>query len=313
MRHFLKVFALISWIASAAEWKWVGFEIIGNRSVSREDVQKFTPIELGTTYAEDEAWKSWCENIQKTYDLAYAHCSTVLYSDFTAYFTVDLVEKGEEERIQFRAPPTGTFPAFPQEIQVLYDKFYERIWYLFSQGNPPTENSQAGYLDVSDAEAHDTVLELVKLVPAHREQILEILENDRDEAKRAQAANLMNWTVSDLSDSVIQSAALLDDPSSLVRNNISRFTNAFIAHVKSVEARKKLVDAYVTQLGRPSHGDRNKGIYNLLLLVQAFPEDLAYVRAKGQSAIRYLAETSVLSNVQGPAKELLQLIDHAGP
>jgi hypothetical protein len=64
----------------------------------------------------------------------------------------------------------------------------------------------------------------------------------------------------------------------------------------------------VVQIAWPSHGDRNKGIYNLLEIAKAWPADRGYIRTHGGQSIRYLAENSIIFNVQPPAQELLALV-----
>ena len=87
----------------------------------------------------------------------------------------------------------------------------------------------------------------------------------------------------------------------------------FVGEVKSKKVRHQLIDAFVDQLARPSHGDRNKGIYNLLGIANAWPSDRGNIRAHGGESIRYLAENSILFNVKPPAQELLALVDQNDP
>ena len=63
------------------------------------------------------------------------------------------------------------------------------------------------------------------------------------------------------------------------------------------------------RIQRPSHGDRNKGLYNLLVIAQAWPEDRAHIREAGGETLRYLADNSIVFNVRDPARELLALVE----
>ena len=293
----------------AQDWKWAGFEIIGNHKVSRDEVLKLIPIKPGDKYQQDPTlWHEWCDKIKSSFKFIAADCSAVRYANFDAYLVIDLVEQGQEYRIQFRKTPTGSVPLVTPEIKVIYDGLYKRLWELFNLGTPPHEISNNGYLDYADPAMHDYVLELLKVVPPFTKNLFDVLKNDKDPQKRADAANFLNWTVNDLEQNIQEANKLLDDPSSEVRNNISRFTVKFVDKLKSDSARHDMIDQLLLQLNRPSHGDRNKAIYNLLFLAQKFPQDSGYMKEKGLALIQYIAETSVLSNVRDPAKDLLKLL-----
>src|SRR6218665_2119903 len=101
----LGLFALAP-AARAQTWTWTGFEIVGQRSVSRAEIEKFIPIEIGTEYRqESERWKQICEDIREHFNFFQAKCSAVLYVDHRSYLTVDIIERGDEERVKFRAVP----------------------------------------------------------------------------------------------------------------------------------------------------------------------------------------------------------------
>lgn len=295
--------------ATAAEWAWDGFEILGNHSAPRAEIIKHIPVRVGDKYTEDQpAWKKWCEDLVTTFSFASAECSAVRFSDFKAYLVVDIVEKGSEYRSKFRKAPSQNLTLADKDIIATYDALQKRLWDLFAQGKPPAESWAEGFLDYSDSQMHKQVLELVKKVPAYRKNILHVLANDRDPAKRMSAADLLNWAGKG-SKSVVHTHRLLDDPHSGVRNQLSRFMTHFVGEVHSDRRLKKVIDSILLQLNRTSHGDRNKALFNLIEIVRSKPALLAYIEKKGLSLIRYVAENSVLSNVAGPAKDLLSLME----
>jgi hypothetical protein len=112
----------------------------------------------------------------------------------------------------------------------------------------------------------------------------------------------------DMQNTVVKANRLLDDPSGLVRNNISRFTSHFVEQVRSQEDRRGIIDRLLLQLDRPSHGDRNKAIYNLLAIAKIFAVDRPYIKKHGFQIIESISKSSVLDNVRDPALELLKLI-----
>ena len=129
---------------------------------------------------------------------------------------------------------------------------------------------------------------------------------------RQAAATLLNWVGGDVEKTLRESQSLLDDPDDGVRNNVSRFMIQFVGEVKSKRVRHQLIDAFVRQIERPSHGDRNKGLYNLLAIAKASPADRDYIRRHAGEPVRYLAQNSVVFNVRGPARELVALVDPGG-
>lgn len=94
---------MLSFPSLAADWTWEGFEIIGQKSVSKAEIQSQIPTHVGSTFeANKPLWNKWCSSIKAKYNFIYADCSAVRYRDYKAYFTVELVDKGEEYRLAFR-------------------------------------------------------------------------------------------------------------------------------------------------------------------------------------------------------------------
>lgn len=103
--------------------------------------------------------------------------------------------------------------------------------------------------------------------------------------------------------------AQLSDPDSKVRNDISRYAQAFIASVNDGNARVAMINSLARQLTRPSFTDRNKALLALLRLLEAFPEDAAAVKAAAYESILQIAKQSILPNVKGFADSILQSLD----
>lgn len=303
------LFLLCSTSVVAADWTWSGFEILGNHSTTRAEIIKRIPLNVGDKYTEDiESWKKWCQDLVTTFPFSSAECSGVRYSDFKAYFVVDIVEKGQEYRNKFRKPPAKDLTLADKDVMAAYQALQKRLWDLFSQGKPPTESCTKGYLDYSDPDMHKLVLELVKSTPAFRKNIIQVLASDRDPLKRMSAADLLNWAGKG-SKSVLRTHRLLDDPHSGVRNQLSRFMMHFVGEVPSKRKLRKVIDSLLLQLDRPSFGDRNKALFNLVEILKSKPQLVSYIRKSGLPLIRYLAENSILSNVSGPAKDILTQLE----
>ena len=154
--------------------------------------------------------------------------------------------------------------------------------------------------------------ELAAKTPAQRAALLEAVEFAANDEVRARAATLLNWA-GDHTDSIRVVHTLLDDPSGLVRNNITRFMLHYVERVEDPELQASLVRVLLVQALRPSHGDRNKALYGLLYIAKTSDAARDLVLTEGRETIERLAEQSVLSNVGGIAKEILALETGAKP
>lgn len=303
-------------------WSWAGLEILGSRRVPRSEIEKLVPIPLGEAYHQGDApfWTEACAQVKVRFDFASVDCGDRPLRVFVgrkAYLIVDIVEKGDEERMRFREAPTGSVAFGSERMLAIFGELSSITMKAAIAGLPYNESGRRGYLEYLEPKGENEDLgprveELARLVPSQRENLLEVLRGERNPEHRQQAANFLNWAGGDLEKLLRRTLPLLDDPDPGVRNNLSRFMIKFVGQVSSRRFQRRLIDAFILQIERPSHGDRNKGLYNLLEIAKAMPEGLAYLR-RGREPIRYLAENSIIFNVQGPAQELLDLIDRAEP
>jgi len=227
---------------------------------------------------------------------------------------VDIVEKGRESLLKFRDAPSGSVPFGNDEMVTISAELDSKTMAAAMAGHGYSESGEEGYLSYDDPTGKNEDLgpqveRLAQLVPKYRDNLLDILRREKDPNNRLRAATLLNWAGGDLEGTLRLALPLLNDPDEGVRNNLSRFMIQFVGRVKSKSLRHRLIGAFVQQIERPSHGDRNKGLYNLLGIAKAWPDDRGYIRSHGGEPIRYLTENSVIFNVQGPARELLALID----
>ena len=295
------------------EWRWHDFEVNGYRSVSRDAILEHIPLERGTPYATDfEQWAEWQEDLINAFDFHHVFVSAVRFPDQKAYLTIDVVERDEADRVDFRDAPTGHVEAPPdvfalgRQLEALKDS-------LFNQGRPLRESvAKGGYLDFDNPEAHRLAQRLVEITAAHRATLVRIIKEDADGYnKRARAARLLNWA-GDIEQSIIDVHRLVDDPDMTVRNNITRFMVHYIDQVDSLETAEAITRSMYVQLRRPSHPDRNKSIYALLHLARANVQVRPFMLDLAGATIQRVADQSILSNVQDPALELIELLQATG-
>lgn len=289
-------------------WIWAGFEVMGYRTVTRQQILEPPPAELGTPFDPDmEALTRWCSQLQQRLDLAQTLCSPLRFADGKSYLVIDIVEHGDEARARFRDEPSGEVELATPEVRRLVEALGARQMALFQQGQAPGESADEGYLDYADEEMHGHVEALRRELAPHRLGLLEVIAQDGDFQKRAAAAQLLNWA-GDVTDSIARVHGFLDDPQVLVRNNIARFMLHYVGQVEDPEVRRSVIRELAEQLGRPSHADRNKAVYGLLNIAQAVPGDRPAILAAAGEHLTELAERSLLINVRDPAAELLALL-----
>jgi len=303
--------------ADDTPWTWAGLEILGNRTVPRAEIEKLIPIPMGGEWrmGDPPVWKESCAAVKERFDFAEVRCSDPplrVFGGRKAYLVVDIVEKGREGVLTFREAPTGSVAFANDEMVRLGRELDSKTMAAAMAGHGYNETGTKGYLFYEDKSGSNedltaTVERLALLVPQYRDNLFAVLRGEADLNARRRAATLLNWA-GDLDRTIRESLTLLDDPDEGVRNNLSRFMTHFSGQVKSKRLRHRMIDAFVQQLDRPGHGDRNKGIYNLLAIAQARPDDRGYILEHGGESIRYLSENSILFNVQGPAHDLLALL-----
>lgn len=303
---------------TAPNWNWCGYEIHGNHQIDTKRLLRVLPkrrfgrrIDKDTDYLVESAG----ETIKGKFKLPFASGTLFRFigqdgKTFKAFGVIDIVEKGDEHRCSYRTINGRDIVLANDEILEIHVWLYQRLKILFNQGNPPHETYDHDFLDFfNDPECHQLCLQLSRLVPAYKDNILEVVAFHNDEEVRATAANLLCWTRFDLEETVAVTHKLLDEPSESVRNNISRFMIPYVGRIYGAHIKHPLIKSLLTQLDRPSHRDRNKAIYCLLAIAQRSGFlDRQYIKERGSKLIKRLAKTSLMPNVRDPALSLLTLL-----
>jgi hypothetical protein len=308
--------------AEDAPWTWAGMEILGNHKVPRSEIEKLIPIPVGGEYHKGDApfWTEACGEVRTKFGFASVNCGDRplrVFDGRKAYLIVDIVEKGQERFMEFRAAPAGSVPFANEEMVSISAELATKTMNAAMAGHYYKEIVEKGHLAYVDPTGNNEdlgpqVARLAELVPQYKDNVFDVLRRERDSNNRREAATLLNWCGGDVEQTLRVTPSFLDDPDEGVRNIVSRFMLHFVGDVKSKKLRHQLIDAFIFQIQRPGHGDRNKAVYSLLEIAKASPADRSYMRRHGGEPIRYLAENSVIFNVQGPAQELLALIDTKG-
>ena len=301
-------------------WLWTDFEVVGHRSVTREQIlAQDPPVTLGEPFAFDmekhAVFEAWGKTVADKFGLAKVHVGTLRFLDGKAYLVLNVVEQQDAANHTFRAEPDKNIDV-PEEVSALLEKHSALI-----QKNFDTQNFEALREEVRGIEEKDyyntypdseemsaLVDEMRATFPPHRQALIEVLKHSRSTQARAHAATALNWS-GDVLDSISQIYMLTDDPAVLVRNNISRFMLHYLQYHPDKAVRGAVIDSLLVQMTFPSHADRNKALYGLLALAQSAPADRGFIEQKGRAEIERIAKQSILDNVGGVAKQLLDLFD----
>lgn len=279
---------------------WRDFEIMGQERVTRQQIIDAIPLTLGAEFLREEQdiWDGWAEDIRAKFGFDEVHITRLKwFPDHSVYLVVDVVEPGRPGVERFRPHPNGD-ATVPADVREAYKRL-ESLWMERRAG----VRLDGDYKTFSDPELNDLAERLHALAATVREQVLTVLRESADDGARTDAAMILNW-VGEPEKTIPLAIALLDDPSSDVRNNITRYALPFLRRASDPALRQSVVEALIKQIGYPSHGDRNKALSGLMMLSQADPEIRERVLREAGDSIRTIADTSVIPNVVGPARAL---------
>lgn len=292
------------------DWKLVGIDVFGNRSVSREELIHELPIRLGDSVkAGDKPLRDrWCQSLVPKHRLFAAHCAMILIQPANAYMSIDVVEKGDAWRDQYPKPSfrpglslDPALKAKVTQLEVAKDRKFSQGGDLEEIANPEQ------YLDYKDPDLHKIAVELHDLAPRYQAHVLEVLNFDANGADRADAATLLNYT-GDPATTASVAAAHLDDPDVNVRNNISRYLDDAAPTVTDPKVQRAIVAATAQELNRPSMQDRNKALFALSGLLEKRPALAPLIAQTACPNLNMIAVRSVMPNVGGVAKAMLATI-----
>jgi hypothetical protein len=303
------------------KWVWTDYEVVGHRSVTREQILEDLPFTLGEEAQRgletNTAINAWCAARKEALGLYAIDCGLLRFGDGKTYVTVNVLEEEDARKLTTRAKPTAEL-TIPAELDATYARLYAIQEGHFDSGNYKVLAEEVTRPDGADPyltypkepEMAKLAAELAAAAPAHRDALRDATARAADPAVRARAATLLNWA-GDTTKSVEVAHLLLDDPSGLVRNNLSRFMLHYIPDVDDPELQGSLARVLAVQATRPSHPDRNKALYGLLYIAQSSEPARALVMKEAGDTIRRLAEQSRLPNVGEVAEQILALEEGA--
>mgnify|MGYP001763917469 CR=1 FL=1 len=292
---------------------WQGIEIMGCDLEIANQIRKTIPLDIGSEFklSNKEKYRDICnKHVKKYLPNENVECGFIFFTDGVAYMNIQVLPR--EYNNQFRAIPIPDHPVpkIPDEVNKVYMKIQDRMDEMAKRtGTFPTEIYDGGFIDFTDPILHELAQELTRIAFDYNEVILEVVRYEPDPMTRADAANLLSWTRHPENFKYIVKWDLLSDSYLGVRNNLARSFVFLIQKVESKEILNDLLQLYCKMVSLPEHTDRNKALYSIQEVLE---KDPSLVNAMDQACIghiHYIAEASILSNVGGVAKEILEFME----
>jgi hypothetical protein len=225
------------------------------------------------------------EKLKKSGKFAFSNISSADFGNHKSYLTVDVVEKGDEQRFRPNPAPTGSV-AVPQDV-LDWMKRYEKASFQMFQVKPRRmrDINEGHYLD-SDPGLREYEEKMLEMVPANYDVLVKALREDKDPVKRASCAALLGWS-KDKKAVILPLEEALKDPESQVRNNASRSLIP-IAYLSAHTAVPFPLQPILDMLQYPAASDRNKAV-SILLQLAADPANHQAIRSQGGGILVQLA------------------------
>lgn len=198
-------------------------------------------------------------------DFAVMETSVITYPDKNGiFFSVDVVEKGDEKRLSYFNPaPTKALPD-PDKLIATW-RTYEAIGFHMVQDlhrfPKPVTHCPAFHcvwgFEAPEFKKYEPIF--TRLVPKHKEELITILHKDKHPENRAAAAYLLAHIHNP--DVLIQALLpAIRDNSSVVRNSVLRVLGELFLRY---EPKAFPIDELVMALDFPINTDRNKAVFTL--------------------------------------------------
>lgn len=310
--------ALLPLCASAAtsqeraEYVLENIELTGACQRPRSYYLNDFPVGLGAAPLKSELTqiRGWCNNLVKSKKVYSAECNMLHRPPNTAYLTVNIREAPPPVQVA-RETKKNTTPRLAKDLvklhserELLFDKK------LIRDGITLSDEVHDGILGSSDPELDALARKLGAAVQPRLKHVLTVLNGSLIESDRIAASELINWSGNPAAVFPVLSAAL-SDSSVYVRNNASRFVVVFVDELSDVDTAKSILSGMAAQLKLPFMTDRNKALFGMKGLIDKFPVLTSSIGAETRSHLCHIAKTSILDNVGGTAKELLDLVGGA--
>ncbi|MGE4350453.1 MAG: HEAT repeat domain-containing protein [Candidatus Berkiella sp.] len=328
MKIFQKVFLYISLVSfilysqivkssfslDTLEVTCAGIEVMGIDRDTAKEIRKLSTMQVGEAFRLSES-NQYCEEtikqVKSKLPLDDMKCSYMALSNGDFYFVLDIIPTDMPIRYRVIPEPSHAVKKLPKELISLYEKLNERRIELMLNHVEYEESYDKGFFDSDDPVMHGIAKKLSVLAKKHNHELLNIIHFSKDVEERRTAGILLSWSQHPSNLSYIAKADFLQDPDSAVRNNVARSYIHFMSQVKDKAALRDIMPAYCKMAMLPLHSDRNKALYSIREVIKHHPDLVLAIDQECKNNISYIAEMSIIDDVGGVAKQVLELIKDA--
>ncbi len=288
-----------------------GLEFLGSSLISRVELEKLLHLKNGASY--ESGYKA-VEKLRQNFEKRAFKADVELVNDGSNYYvTVDPIETG------FKNTHTSRRLIEPHHIYMknekpfaLFQDLNTRLEKLALEGRPASERYQDGIRLFTDVACLNLAERMMKQLQGQKPYLFEILASDPNGERRAQAAELLNWTPDPISNCK-ELIPALDDSDLRVRMAAAKYIWARAGMLPDTFPFDSLLEALSRQLTRPSHHDRVRALAALLALAKRDGDSITGIKTFDEAKLKEIAENSVIPSVQDLCKQLLALTSNPPP
>lgn len=290
---------------------YAGLEFLGSSLISRVELEKILHLREGATA--DNGEKS-LDKLRLALEKKSVKANVEVVPEGASYFiSVDVLDSGLNNTTANRHLQEPRHVALPNERPFsLLQELKTRMEKLSDEGRPTSESYQDGVKYYSDVACQRTAERIEQELQGQLPYLIRILAQDPNGERRAQAAELLNWT----RDPVRNCAALipaLDDSDMKVRMAACKYIWARIGLLPDNFPFDSLLEGLSRQLGRPSHHDRVRAMAALLALARRDSDSIGGIKTFDEAKLSEIASNSVIPSVQSLAKQVLSACANPPP
>ncbi len=288
-----------------------GLEFLGSSLVSRVELDKILHLRPGASF---ETTDKSMERLKLELDKKAIKANVELVPDSgTFYISVDVVETGYNSTNTNRKLEDPHHVATPNEKPfTLLEDLKVRLSKLSDEGRPSAETYEQGIRCFTDVAAGRIAEVIIKELPGETPYLMQILAHDPNGLRRAEAAELLNWTPSSVRN-CFELIPALDDSDARVRMAAAKYIWARTNLLPDDFPFDALLDGLSRQLSRPTHHDRVRAMAALLALAKRDPDSISGIKNLDEAKLKEIAANSTIPSVQSIAKQLLQICANPPP
>ncbi len=308
------IFSMLSVIPSLAAdtgATYAGLEFLGSSLVSRVELEKTLRLKPGASF---ETTDKAVDRLKLELDKKSIKANVELIPDNgSLYVAVDVVETGFNNTNTNRKLENPHHIGTPNEKPFeLLEELKERLAKLSDEGRPSAETYEQGIRCFTDVASGRIAELIIKEIQGETPYMMQILAHDPNGLRRAEAAELLNWTPSSVRN-CFDLIPALDDSDARVRMATAKYIWARVNLLPDDFPFDALLEGLSRQLTRPTHHDRVRAMAALLALAKRDSDSITGIKTFDETKLKEIADNSVIPSVQNIAKQLLQISANPPP